>query len=431
MLRHAVTRYALILLLGLAFSLPPDHPLPLPTPGLAGRLERADDVPILYLQGEPYQMGVQQGVALQSELRHLIEVYVYDRLVLDLGVSHLLLLEYARVVDAAIPNDLRLEIRGIADGAGLSYDDILILNTIPDLLALTGRLPSWDLFPTLFRATSSQQTAPSPSLCTTFAGWGSDTADGELVLGHHLDYTEGYLGRFLLLVVRQPDNGNAFVAQSLMGTVSAWAGMNEEKVAVTVSSSPSVDRAHTGQPLPFVLREVLQTAGDISEATNTLLSANRLCGGNVFLVDGKAPEGVVIELSSHRQAVFEVEGQGGLQARANHFLDPELALTQAGALSAQEKAASQARLQTLLGWLEVNRGWIGVEKALAFTSQTPGAPQIARQDPDGLLYVGHVTQRIVFYPGKLTMWIRVDEGAEDADASYQKLDLSASLLGRY
>ena len=61
------------------------------------------------------------------------------------------------------------------------------------------------------------------------------------LLGHSLESAEGDVLRDrLVLVVRQPKSTGATVGMGLAGSVGTWAGMNEQSLAVTLASSPSV-----------------------------------------------------------------------------------------------------------------------------------------------------------------------------------------------
>lgn len=426
-MRHRIIRYAFILLLALATSQPPIWPVPVQAPNPAGHLEQVSRVLVIHLQGKPYEMGVQQGTLLRDQLRNLVRYYLHEHIILERGASHFWLLTYARLFEREIPTALRSEMEGIADGAGLSYQDVLLLNTVPDLLALTCGLPSWELSPSLFSSTVPQ----SSLFCAAFAAWGRATLDGELTVGYNTDCVEAeLLSRYLLVVVRRPSQGNAFVSLGLMGMVGVWAGMNEEKITAMLLSSPSVDVASSGQPLPFLLRRVLESAGDLAEAVNVILAASRLCGGNVILGDGKAPGALVIELSAHRHAVFEANTESDLLACTNHFLDPELALAQRHVVSAQERATSEARLDRLQTLLEFNSGWIGVEKGLAFLRDDHDPQGSAGSSSDRTVYGPRTLQSALFCPGNLTIWVARGNFAVPL-GQYVNLDLSSSLLGRH
>jgi len=410
-LRDRVIRYAFVLLVALGISGPCPRPLAVQAPNPTGHYEQVSGIRLVCLQGDPYEMGLQQGTLFREPLRELVRDYLYQRIVFERGVSHSWLLAYARLSERDVPSDLQREMQGIADGAGLSYQDVLLLNTVPDLLALTYGLPAWDLSPTLFstakqsatilQSTASRHPSGGTLSCATFAVWGSATTGGGLLVGHNLDSAEAdLLGHYLLVVVRQPSQGNAFVSVGLMGMVGVWTGMNEGKLTVTLSSSPSVDVASSGQPLPFVLRRVLEHAGDLSEALHVLLAADRLCGGNVVLGDGKAPEAIAVELSAHRHAVFEADAESEPLARTNHFLDPDLELAQRDVLSGQERAASQARLNRLQALLEFNRGWMGADKGLALLRDEHDA-----RFNDAMVYGPYTLQSVLFHPERLTLWV--------------------------
>jgi hypothetical protein len=373
------------------------------------------------VQGEPYQIGLQQGALLRSEVRRLIRNYLYGRLIVDYGCSHFWLLYQARLLDREIPDPLRQEMQGIADGAGLSYQDVLLLNTAPDLQALTRKVPSWDLFPALF---SSQDVPPAPSsLCAAFAGWGRATADGELLVGHNLDSSASdLLQHYLALTVRHPSKGDSFVALGLIGMVGVWTGMNEEKVIVALSSSPSADVAVSGEPLPLLLRQVLENSGSLTEAVDLLVSARRLYGGNVILGDGKAPQGVVLELSAHRHALFEADVASDLLVRTNHFLDAELSSTQRPVVSAEELAASETRMERLQRVLESNQGWIGTDKALAFLERTDDLRSGGKEGMGTL-------QAVLLNPSRFTLWITQGNPSVATGAPPIQLDFALQLLG--
>ena len=421
-MRNRIFAYTLAFCLAVVLSRPPRQ-VPASESQQTGHLERIGGICVAYVQGEPYQMGLQQGALLRSELRNLIRDYLYGRLIADYHASHFWLLYQARLLDYGIPASLRQEMHGIADGAGLSYQDVLLLNTVPDLQALTRKVPSWDLFPALFSSASQGVPAARSSLCAAFAGWGHATADGELLVGHNLDCAEtDLLQHNLVLTVRQPAKGDSFVALGLAGMVGVWTGMNEEKIIVALSSSPSADVAASGQPLPLLLRQVLESSGGLTEAVDLLLSAKRLYGGNVILGDGKAPQGVVLELSAHQHALFEADVASDLLLRTNHFLDTELAAAQRLVLSTEELAASETRMERLQDVLESNQGWIGTDKALAFLGDMDDAPS------SGTKGVGTL-QTILLNPARFTLWIAQRNASAATVASYIRLDFALELLG--
>lgn len=399
-------------------------------PNPSGDVEKTNGIRVVHLRGNPYEMGLQQGFLFREELHELIHNYLYQYLILEHGVAHAWLLSYARVFAPGVPYYLREEMQGIADGAGLSYQDVLLFNTIPDLLSLSPRLPTWESFPVLFSTTQRNNNPEHFASGMAFGAWGRAMVDNELVLGHNLDYLgKDVLAPYLLVMVRQPTMGNAFVSVGLPGMVGVWTGINEEKIAVALSCSPSLDIRTSGRPLPFLLRDVLQSAGDLDEALNVILATPRLTSGNVLLGDGKGPATIALELSAHRHAIFEVGAQRGLLARTNHFIHPELALLQQGVLSEQERETSKARLSRIQSQLEFNQSWMSVEKAIAFLIEDSNVTSSTLLDAKAASNWASPLQSVLLCPGKFTIWV-ASNGRMEGAISYIKLNLSQALLGR-
>lgn len=442
-----IVRYALLVLIALAISASSPRIIPLPAPNPTGHWEQLAGVDVIYLNGDPYEMGLQQGTLLRDRLRDLVGNYLYGHVVAGRGASHASLLNHIRLLEPDIPSALRREMQGIADGAGLSYQDVLLLNVVPDLLTLTYQLPSWELFPSLLDSASLRYaTALSVphglgcdgiALSSNFAAWGPATDNGQLVIGHNLRFVhQEELWRYWVLAVRRPAQGNAFVSLAQMGSVGVWMGMSEEQITANLAGAPSVDVASHGQPLPFLLRQVLQTAGDLAEAMNILLASSRLCGGTLLLGDGKAPEAMAVDLSAHRLALYEPAENMPVLARTNHFIDQDLATTQRAVLPGCEEEASMARLGRLLLVLELNSGWISTEKSLAVLwddrrAQLEGSPGVAHQDQ-----VAAPPYSVLFCPSHLMLWIgrwnasepQVSEASQGLTELYLSLDVSSMLL---
>lgn len=114
---------------------------------------------VVTLSGSPYERGYQHGALFHSEIRSLytqmltasilpflnrerpdiasVLVEYEDPIYEDGQFSYQLMLQSALSMEGYIPGDLLEEIHGIADGAGLPYEEVLILNTFLDtMLAL-------------------------------------------------------------------------------------------------------------------------------------------------------------------------------------------------------------------------------------------------------------------------------------------------------
>ncbi len=373
----AVPLLLLLCTLVLWASSPTDHPAGLADPYDeerldGGRLEDEAGIRVLHLSGTPHEMGYQQGVLLKEEIRDEIRWNVYQREVQDGQVSHLLLLRLAREMEGHLSSESREEIAGLAEGAGVSYTQILLLNTYEDvvgfpwpgegtqdvLLSLSPTFtPHFSLEDTAGGGSASEEDSSSGRssqivVSGALSVFGQATSDARLMQVAEFASPLPSSGD-LVVVHYQPSTGNRFVAVRRPGMIGVTLGLNEERVTVAALPSPSQDATLEAVPMPIVLREVLQYAGGIPGALRMVASAERGTGHNVLIGDGKGPDANVVECSAHQYTVFDAESD--FVARTNHFLDAALGETQ-GALAWWDEDASWEGLEALLNGLESGYG---------------------------------------------------------------------------
>jgi len=322
-----------------------------------GVLER-QEVPVLHLRGKPYEMGYQQGVLLRQEIRGRV-AGLYGELISD-SLPLPLLIQEARLL--GIPDEFREEMVGLAQGAGVSYTDILLLNSWPQLVARPRSDEALNQILTTFQPwfpphvelrfstpdeSASRWVALSPH--ATFALFGEATKSGSLFHGVEADMA---LER-VLLILYEPEVGNAFVSLAGPGTVGVNIGLNEEKISVAQLDVPSLDFSLRGVPLPFTLRQVLQYSGDLPQALRIIASAPRIGGANVVIGDGKPASAAALELSAHRQALFEA--QDDYVARTDHFLELSTFQGEGDSRASEERYHWEEMIRRRYGLLDLEK----------------------------------------------------------------------------
>ena len=112
------------------------------------------NIQIIRVSGTPYERGLQQGLQMKSRIRSFytqmltasllpflnrsrpdvqtILTEYADRLYDDGRFSRLLMKDSALSLEAYIPEAYREELRGVAEGADVPYEDMLVLNTFID-----------------------------------------------------------------------------------------------------------------------------------------------------------------------------------------------------------------------------------------------------------------------------------------------------------
>ncbi len=210
--------------------------------------------------------------------------------------------EFRRIAQRIAPEWLD-EAQGIAEGAGVEADDLLILNALPT-----------DFWPT-------------PG-CTTLVATGSCSAEGATLLHKNRDLRN----EVQTFEVRRLADGQVFASREV-GSLGyghfhsdrALAGANN-----TGSPIPERELRPCGLTCAHLLRLVAERAGSCDEALATLdLALSReVAGGSggtrgMVFIFAEPQRAVVAEMTSRRMAYREIEDDA--LVRTNHFILKETA----------------------------------------------------------------------------------------------------------
>lgn len=249
------------------------HDIFLYDPLEGGWIEERDGVTILHVSGSNYEMGYQYGSLLKDEIQENLraQLFYFE----DYGFYYDDILEVWHIMKNYLPQPYKDEIHGMADGSGISFDEIAVLNTLPAIF--------------------------NHASCISVAAWGSTTQDGELYHLRGLDWsllirdpeTGTYLQENLVLIVRNPDNGYASLYPEFAGNICSWGGINEKGIGIGEMTCLTNDTTFHGISAAFRMRMVLDHASTAEEALN-IMSSNRTCGWNFIISDGKIPIGYVV-----------------------------------------------------------------------------------------------------------------------------------------
>jgi hypothetical protein len=293
----------------------------------------------LYLYGSPYEMGYQHG-ALARGLIHAYRQAAYDYVLPQVpGPKRLrkpLLFYYASAYWPTIPSELRQEMKGIADGAGVHPIEVLVSAAIWEILLVSG--------------------------CSEFAATGPATADGSLLHGYNYDLMHpdhALIQPYLAAIFFRPTRGIPFFTVNTVGSVGANAGMNEAGISVAWDNTYLRDKELVrGIALPVVpfiitLRRLLQYAHTLEEAMAIITGSLPRPLADIVII-GSAQEGraVALETAGQRFAVREMDE--GVIWSTNCFRSPELAAhDRRGDGRGLEKAVAWERFPRYLAYGEL------------------------------------------------------------------------------
>ncbi len=255
-----------------------------------GRLEDWDGTRVLWLKGTPEEMGRQHGELLRDEIHA-----VTDRILYGIGVGSSISKgrwffgeieeAEARLHPFTDPRHIR-EMDALAMAAGLEIEESRLSN----------------FFPELFH-------------CSGFALQGSATRDGKLYHGRVLDYMRGVgLEQNAVVMVVQPDEGNAWVNVGYAGFIGTVTAMNEKRVAIGEMGGGG-EGNWDGKPMAQLMREVMEKADNLDEAIAIMERGPRTCEYYYVISDAKSGRSVGIAATPDK---FETIWPGEIHPQLHH-----------------------------------------------------------------------------------------------------------------
>ena len=255
-------------------------------------------VPVLHLYGSPEAMGEQHGKLLGKQMKVLHEQYLNKVLLpggKDIGLRRQVL-KLSRQMAKSIPRHYVREMEALAEGSGLAYEDVLLMNTLFDV--------------------------KRGVLCTTVVAVGDRSADGKPVFGRNLDFpTLGVAQKYSCVVVFHPAKGRAVASIAWPGLIGVLSGMNELGVSAGVMEVHLRGSQITATPYAMVFRTALTGATSTRDVLAVVKRRSRTSSNNLMICDA-AGDAACAELGVRKVAVRRPVN--GVLYATNHFRSKEL-----------------------------------------------------------------------------------------------------------
>lgn len=264
--------------------------------------------PRIRVSGDPYERGRRYGEAARDRV-HRSKVGYQEAFARAAGWS------WEQAVAAAAPLESAIaavfpayieEMRGLADGAGLDFADVLTMNARTEVMwAATARRAE------AMRAAQARE-------CSAFALLPGRTAERHTVIGQTWDWLVHCFDTVVVLEVEQDDAPNyvTVVEAGLLAKTS----MNSSGLAVATNALvTSADCGAPGLPYHVVLR-ALADCHSLTDAVNVVQCHRRSSSANYLLAHR---DGLAIDLETapgdYSQVYPHLPVGGGL-VHTNHFL---------------------------------------------------------------------------------------------------------------
>lgn len=254
--------------------------------------KEAQGLTYVYFSGTPEQIGCQHGTMLKEELQAFSEMaapYAPTQQEINFLMAYWEPQFRQRELD---------EMQAIATASGISYGELLALNTKVDLNKL------------------------GDTHCSGFAAIPNATSDNNIYQGFNWDSTtESAVLRasnsVLAFYSVRDENGNAkndFVAPIMVGSVGVFTGMNNQQISVdTQAASRMNDESFNGyafRPLTSLVRQALEDAATIDQMTAIMTdteTAYRYPGLISIISSGNENTAVALEIVGAESVVRPVQ----------------------------------------------------------------------------------------------------------------------------
>lgn len=263
--------------------------------------------PLIEVSGKPFERGVQYGRQAQARIKLGAGHYSAQlrKMSLEADGIRQLVRDYLPVMEAFDATHVE-EMRGIAEGAGLSFEEVALLNARTEILKLAER-------PDLRAALAAYV---KPDGCTGLIAMPEATADGRLIHALNWDWKRECAESSVVLKIRR-DDGPDILTFTEAGAL-ARAGLNAGGVAIT-GNYLECERDYTqvGVPVALIRRKALESE-HVALAMRAVCITPKSASSNMMVSHAA---GVGIDFECAPDEVFQVLPERGLVVHANHWVN--------------------------------------------------------------------------------------------------------------
>jgi isopenicillin-N N-acyltransferase-like protein len=270
---------------------------------LAGRLV-IEPFPLVEVSGPPRERGRQYGQQAATRIARGIEHYAgqLERSAFDRRAIHAAVQDFLPHIQRFEPAYVD-EMRGIAEGASVAFEDVVLLNARTEILKLGAR-----------RAAKLEADAEA---CTGVVALPGATQARRVVHAQNWDWKADCVETAVVLSIRRSDGPDLLTFTEAGGL--ARSGFNAAGIAITANYL-ECDRDYRtlGVPLALIRRKVLESE-HLALAMHAVYATPK-SGANNMMVSHAG--GVAIDFECAPDETFQVHAERGLIVHANHWVSP-------------------------------------------------------------------------------------------------------------
>jgi isopenicillin-N N-acyltransferase-like protein len=342
--------------------------------------------PHIRAAGPPRQRGVQYGKGVADRIQRNKEIYgsfysYYTSMRWEQVVEQAR--EYIPAIEKYRPRFLE-EMEGIAEGAGLAFEDVLVLNLRTEILnAAYARLAAQE--------------------CTAVALLPEITVDERILLAQNWDWRPEVAETVCVLEIEADDIPNLVTV--VEAGMLAKTGMNAAGLGVVTNAlTSSLDCGEPGVPYHAILRAILEST-TFSDAVNAVTLQRRASSAN-YLIAHEDGEAINVEaVPGGYDLTFFQYPDDGFMVHTNHFLERHAEFKDVGLFHGTGTLARWMRMRHLLQVQERPLNAFDLQELFSDHFNTPRSicahPDVAFPPPEQVRTVASIIMDLE----KREMWL--------------------------
>lgn len=394
----------------LDYSRVPEQLPSAPITRVSENLFAAGDLPVIVVSGTPREMGRSYGKAAAALIRKGVEGYLNRRIIQDQGYSMEYLMECARAMFPHIAPEYLEEMRGVAEGAGITFEQVLAMHAHADIVHYGH---DWG---------KDERKPGQAAGCSNFAAWGPLTVDGTLFHGRNLDWTIGSgVQESAVVYVGIPDDGHPFALVTYAGMIGAVTGMSARGITFGEMTSQTGDETLAGEPLFIICRRILQYSDDIESAMQIVREYSGTTGWNFIIASGPERTARACEVDAGDKVIMLPDDPGendpplskghpNALYRTNHPTSPLILEKVARKHGITNMPLGKVLLRSLETWQRYETLRIWTTDGYAGKIDERAALAMLQSPP---INAGNTLHSVVFAPEAGRMWVSNASGLPD------------------
>lgn len=290
-------------------------------------LLQREDLNVLHLKGDHFEMAFQHGRLLEQEVRSGVISLTSKKLPKIFkkllgpnsrfyGSTSWLLNQFIhKKLLKNIPREYLEELFAMSEATLLPLYQVLSAATFQDCLHILAKYAIKD---------AKVECSSQANSCTSFSVWGDLTKDNEMIVGRNLDVPlNGYWDEHPTVIYFEPTTGEQkYVSFTSAGVHTAGiTAYNESGIFLALHTIPSRDTSASGQSYLSIFTEVIRKARSFDEAIALLKKSKSSIAWAVHLVSTKEKRAATIEVTSKKVTVRESDR---IHVQSNHFFMDEM-----------------------------------------------------------------------------------------------------------